>query len=73
MNKIKIYAANSCCIKKNIVTLWQTIKHTNMTRNITIKNPSQKMIQVFDALREKKQQQIKKLTEKNECTFTIVV
>ncbi len=44
-----------------------------MTQNITIKNPSPKMIQVFDALREKKQQQIKKLTEKKECTFTINV
>lgn len=44
-----------------------------MTRNITIKNPSQKMIQVFDALREKKEQQIKKLTDKNQCTFTIIV
>lgn len=51
----------------------RTIKPTNMTRNITIKNPSQKMIQVFDALREKKQQQIKKLTAKKQCTFTIVV
>ncbi len=44
-----------------------------MTRNITIKNPSPKMIQVFDALREKKQQQIKKLIEKDECTITVVV
>lgn len=44
-----------------------------MTRNITIKNPSQKMIQVFEALREKKQRQIKKLTEKNRCTVTIEV
>lgn len=44
-----------------------------MTRNITIKNPSPKMIQVFDALREKKQQQIKKLNEKDECTFTVIV
>lgn len=44
-----------------------------MTRNITIKNPSQKMIQVFDALREKKKRQVKKLTEKKQCTFTIVV
>ncbi len=44
-----------------------------MTRNITIKNPSQKMVQVFDALREKKQQQIKKLTEKEHGTFTIEV
>lgn len=44
-----------------------------MTRNITIKNPSQKMIQVFDALRAKKQQQVKKLTEQKGCTFTIVV
>lgn len=44
-----------------------------MTRNITIKDPSQKMVQVFDALREKKQQQIKKLSEKNYGTFAIVV
>ncbi len=44
-----------------------------MTRNITIKNPSQKMIQVFESLREKKQQQTKKLAEKEQCTFTIVV
>ena len=44
-----------------------------MTRNITIKNPSQKMIQVFDALKEKKQEQIKKLTERKQCTFTILV
>ena len=32
----------------------QIIKQIYMTRNITIKKPSQKMIQVFDALREKK-------------------
>lgn len=44
-----------------------------MTRNITIKNPSQKMIQVFDALREKKKQQQKMLAEKKQCTFTIVI
>ena len=44
-----------------------------MTRNITIKNPSKRMIQVFDILRDKKQQQIKKLTEKKQCTFTIEV
>ncbi len=44
-----------------------------MTRNITIKNPSQKMIQVFDALKEKKQEQVKKLTERKQCTFTILV
>ncbi len=44
-----------------------------MTRNITIANPSPKMIQVFNALREKKQQQIKMLDNKKQCTFTIVV
>lgn len=44
-----------------------------MTRNITIKNPSQKMILVFNALREKKQQQQKALAEKKQCTFTIVI
>lgn len=43
-----------------------------MTLDIIIKNPSPKMIQVFDALRDKKQQ-IKKLSEKKQCTFTIVV
>ncbi len=35
-----------------------------MTRNITIKTPSQKMIQVFESLRDKKEQQLKKLAEK---------
>ena len=44
-----------------------------MTRNIVIKNPSQKMIQVFESLREKKRQQMKKLAEKEQCTFTINV
>ncbi len=44
-----------------------------MTRNIVINNPSQKMIQVFESLREKKRQQMKKLTEKEQCTFTINV
>lgn len=44
-----------------------------MTRNITIEKPSQKMIQAFDALREKKQQQMKKLADKKNCTFTITI
>lgn len=44
-----------------------------MTRNITIKTPSPKMIQVFESLRDKKEQQLKKLAEKKECTFTINV
>lgn len=44
-----------------------------MTQNTTIKNPSQKMIQVFDALKQKKEQQAKKLAEKEACTFTIIV
>jgi len=60
-------------VKNNYHNFAENQKANNMTRNITIKNPSQKMIQVFDALREKKQQQIKKLTEKEQCTFTIVV
>lgn len=44
-----------------------------MTREITIKNPSQTMIQVFEKLREKKNMQRKKLAYKQECTFTINV
>lgn len=44
-----------------------------MTRTITIKHPSQKMIQVFDSLREKKFQQIEKLTNKKESVFTVKV
>lgn len=44
-----------------------------MTRDITIKNPSQRIIHVFDGLKEKKQQQLKKLAEQKECTFTINV
>lgn len=42
-----------------------------MTKNVTYEQPSQKMIQMFEQLREKKQQQIKKLTEKEKCTFSI--
>lgn len=44
-----------------------------MTRDIVIKNPSPKMVQVFESLREKKEQQAKKLAAKKQCTFTIVV
>lgn len=44
-----------------------------MTRNITIKNPSPRMLQVFDKLREKKREQIKKLSANKQCTFTIEV
>ena len=44
-----------------------------MTRTITINKPSQRMIQVFDSLREKKSQQIEKLTKKKECVFTVKV
>lgn len=44
-----------------------------MTRTITIEKPSERMIQVFDSLREKKQQQIERLTGKKECVFTIKV
>lgn len=44
-----------------------------MTKNIIIKNPSQGMIQIFDGLREKKQRQIKKLSEKKRCTFTVMI
>ena len=43
-----------------------------MTRTITIKNPSQKMIQVFDSLRDKKSQQIEKLIKKD-CVVTVKV
>lgn len=44
-----------------------------MTRNIAIKNPSPRMLQVFDKLREKKREQIKKLSAKEQCTFAIKV
>ena len=46
---------------------------TVMTRNVSIKQPSQKMIQVFDSLREKKLQQTEKLLKKKECVFTVKV
>ena len=44
-----------------------------MTRNIVIKNPSPKMIQVFDLLRDRKKEQMKKLSELDHCTVTIRV
>lgn len=48
-------------------------KRTTMTRTITIKHPSARMIQVFDSLQEKKRRQIEKLSQKKECVFTIKV
>ncbi len=44
-----------------------------MTKNIVIKNPSQKLIHLFDTLRERKQKHIKELSEKKQVTFTIIV
>lgn len=44
-----------------------------MTQNITIKNPSKKMIQVFEALKARKQQQKKKLAEMKQCTYSITI
>ncbi len=44
-----------------------------MTRTTTIKNPSKEVIKIFDTLRDRKQQQIQKLSEKSQCTFTINV
>lgn len=44
-----------------------------MTKSIIIKEPTSKIIKVFDSLKEKKQQQIKKLAEKKQCTFTVTV
>ncbi len=44
-----------------------------MTRDITIKDPSKAVIRIFDSLKEKKEQQIKRLSQKPQCTFTITV
>lgn len=44
-----------------------------MTRTITINKPSQRMIQVFDSLRDRKRQQVEKLMNKKECVFTVKV
>lgn len=44
-----------------------------MTKNITIKKPSPELISFINGLKEKKDRQIKKLTEKDQCTFTIIV
>ena len=44
-----------------------------MTRNISIKNPTQKMIRLFDIMRDKKLHQIKKLSEKKQGIFTVIV
>lgn len=44
-----------------------------MTQNIIVSNPSKRVIQTLEALRDKKQQQLKKLSEMKECTFTIKV
>ncbi len=44
-----------------------------MTRTISIKKPSPRMIQVFDSLKEKKQKQIEKLKSQDVCVFTVKV
>lgn len=44
-----------------------------MNRSITVKKPSQRLIQVFDSLRDKKLQQIELLKNKKECVFTLKV
>lgn len=62
-----------CIVQFFALTLRTTKKPIVMTRNITITNPSPKMIQVFEALRKKKQQQTKKLVEKKDGTFSITV
>ena len=67
-NRLKIWFS-----WRKTLTLHKTIKLTDMTRTITIKKPSQRMIQVFDSLREKKRQQIEKLMKKKECVFTVKV
>lgn len=42
-----------------------------MTREILIEKPSPNMVKFFDALKEKKNAQIKKLSEDKHCMFTI--
>jgi len=49
------------------------MRYIDMTRTIKIKKPSPEMIQVFDSLRDKKRQQIDKLTNKKECVFTVKI
>lgn len=44
-----------------------------MTRTTDIKKPSQRMIQVFDSLRDKKKQQVEKLLKMDKCLFTVKV
>lgn len=44
-----------------------------MTKDITVKNPSQSLIEVFNILKEKKDQQVKKLSDQEKCTVTIKV
>lgn len=44
-----------------------------MHQNITIINPSERVVKALDALRDKKQKQIKKLAAMEKCTFTIKV
>lgn len=44
-----------------------------MTRNITIKDPSPKVIRIMETLKERKLQQSQRLREMKECTFSIKV
>lgn len=44
-----------------------------MVVNTIIKNPSPQIVRLFDSLQEKKQRQIKKLTDMKRATVTIKV
>lgn len=44
-----------------------------MTKNITIKNPSKQLVEVFNSLKAKKEKQIEKLSHKEKCTVNIKV
>ena len=44
-----------------------------MTRNITIANPSPKLVEFFELMRARKEAQQKKMGQKKESTFKVVI
>lgn len=49
------------------------IKSLIMTEVVVVKNPSEKLLQLIELMKEKKYADQKKLAETHECTYTIEV
>lgn len=49
------------------------VKLIVMTKNIVISNPSPKMVELFELMKARKQEQLKKLEKRDGAAFKIIV